>query len=628
MSYPRLLRLDSKVEESLKSYLDAELSNHYAERGAFLDDLINAQKDYWAKPETKQRTFPFTGAANIIIPLTAIAFEAIHARSMTTLFGLKQMVAAKAITPEMSDLAPKFESFIEHELKQSKFKANLEPSIIEIEKFGTGVGKSSYCKVVKYGMRTIGTQEEEFPVVVKQGATADAVPLSRFMMPFTAKDPQSSPWVGEELTMTPTEIQLHEESGLFVKGIHAKLNQYYYQIGSTSINSGQKFEDTQAALENRTAYLPQRLTFAELWLGYDVGDNGRMREIVVHYHRESRTLLSVRYNYYSDLRRPYRTGVYFPVEHRWTGIGICKQNEQFQAEITTQHRQRLDNATLANMRMIKVSKLSGYGPKEPVFPGKMWFLDDMTHVEAIQMGEIYPSAYNNEQQSLLYSQQRSGVNEVTLGMPQAGTPGTATGDLQRVQEGRRKFDYTFGNIKTFVNEILMDFACNIQQFGPRNVSWFDNADGQQAKMVLDMPAEQLRDGMLIELRLAGEQENKIIDRQNWTQIAGMLQQYYSSLIQLAMGTGDQQLAMAISKKAMQAASEAMKQVVESYDLKNIDRIVMMELITNGSNQLPIVGGSGGVGDGNANVPMAAAPQATAIPDAAYRSGLAGILKPA
>jgi hypothetical protein len=45
------------------------------------------------------------------------------------------------------------------------------------------------------------------------------------------------------------------------------------------------------------------------------------------------------------------------------------------------------------------------------FPGKMWFVDNKDDIDTMQMGEIYPSAYNNESATLQYHQQRSGINE-------------------------------------------------------------------------------------------------------------------------------------------------------------------------------------------------------------------------
>jgi hypothetical protein len=625
MPYPRLIKLDIETKQKLISYLNEELPNHRSERGAFIDDLISMQKDYWAKAKGT-RTFPFQKASNIVIPLSAIAFEAIHARVMTTLFGLKQRVSCKAKTPDFSDVAPRLENFYADELERMRFRQGIEPSIMEIGKFGTGVGKAGYCRIVKYGMRDVGGSETEFPVIVKQGAEISSVPLSRFLMPFGEVNPQTARWCGEEHSDTEHEIYLHEEGGLFEKGTYEKLKAHFTMSGSGSAVQGDRFEQSQQESENRVPSWPTRVNWVELWMAWNVDgdDEGRRHEIVVYYHEDSQTVMGIRYNWHADLRRPYRSGVYFPLEHRWTGIGICKQNEQFQKEITTQHRQRLDNATLANMRMLVISKLSGYGPNEPVFPGKMWFVDDMTtFLESVEMTEIYPSAYNNENQSLSYSQQRTGVNDSTLGMPATGTPGTATSELQRVQEGKKKFDYTFNNIKLYVNDLLVDGACEIQQWGSRSIQFYDG----EVQQILQLPETLIRDGVILEIKLAGEQENKLIDRQNWTQVASMLQSYYTNMLLLAQQLGNPQLIQAIAQKAIVAATEAMKQIAESFDMKNIDRIVFLEIIENARNILastqatgpnaiaggPPAGGANGgtTGQGSIITPPQAVPSAPA-----------------
>lgn len=271
-----------------------------------------------------------------------------------------------------------------------------------------------------------------------------------------------------------------------------------------------------------------------------------------------------------------------PLEHRWNGIGICKQNDMFQEEITAMHRSQLDNSTLANMRMIKVSRMSGYGPDEPIFPGKIWILDDMDYVDSVQMSEIYPSSYNSEQSTLLFSQQRTGVNEVTLGMPQVGTPGTATSDLSRIQEGNKKFGYMFGNIKEMADELVVDIACNIQQFGPRSLDYWDNMEGGQGvREAFQLPEKFIRDGVILQIKASGQQENKLVDRQNLLQVTQMYQSFIQGrigLLQLAlqMGIRDPKLFQEFLHTIMtgyQGSAELMQQVFETFDIRNIDRIL-------------------------------------------------------
>ena len=597
MTYPREILLDEETEERLASYLDECLSNHYGERDRHIQDLMRWQRDYWATPSDAKLIFPFTGAANIVIPLSAIAIEAIHARNMTTRFGFKQLVSCESLSDEWEDVERPLERFLDAELLDAmRIRTPMGDCYLCAEKYGTMIGKVGYEKIVKTAVRDLGGgHEEEFDVITSDGATFDGVSDARFLMPHSSKDPQSSPWVGEEHTATPYEIRALERGGMFREGTiiepyaedgmvdpqnQSKLSAYVNsQSGSIQgQEGGKKFDDTQRQLEHTEAVWPETIDWVEIWCSFDIDKSGIEKEIIVHYHRPSKTFMSIRYNYNSDLRRPYRTGVYFPVEFRWRGIGICKQNEQFQREVTTQHRQRLDNATIVNTRMFRISKLSGYGPKEPIFPGKMWFVDNKDDIDTIQMGEVYPSSYNNEQGTLIYSQQRTGVNEQTLGMPQAGTPGTATSDLARIQEGNKKFDFNYANFTEFTNDTVIDIVSTIQQFGPRRLSFFSkDAGGKRVQQFFQLPASDVRDNILVKIKAAGQQQNKLLERQNWVQLAPLLQQYYEGLIMLSQPLGNQELMSIIIRKGLLASGEALRQLLEAYDIRNIDRIVVKEI---------------------------------------------------
>jgi hypothetical protein len=611
MPYPRLLKLDQKTKDRLITFLNDELINHRVERQDYIAQVEGWQRDYWAAPTTEVRTFPFRGASNIVIPLTAIAWEAVHARTMTTLFALDQFVSVEMRVPDAipgTDQA--LERYMDYELIHSmKIRRPVNDVIAELEKFGTGVAKPGYERIVRTAVRTIGETEEEVPIVIKDSPTIDPVPVTRFMMPFVSQDPQTALWVGEEHSWIPFEIEEGERSGLFEEGTMEKLKAHILQTNQPSESgSGQTNTAVQEGLEKREPIFPKRLEFFELWMAFDIDDSGEdLKEIQVFYHRESQVLMAVRYNWHDDLHRPYRYENYVGVEHRWAGVGIAKQNEQFQREITTIHRQRLDNATLANMRMFKVHKMSGYGPNEPVFPGKMWFVDDMTHIEAFQIGEVYNSSFANEQASVLYSQQRTGVNEVILGMPTAGTPGTATGDLARIQEGSKRFDASFGNIKILMNQLIVDTLVNIKQFGTRNTDYFSLVEnGELVAQLLQQPISSIRRGILFRVGVIDQRNNRLVDRQNWAQIATILQQYYDGMIRLTAATGNQQLLGLVFQKGLIASTEAMRQILESFDVRNIDRILVTEVEkalrdaqNTGSQQLLGAGGTVGPGGNGA-----------------------------
>jgi hypothetical protein len=613
MAYTREINLDADTEQRLIQYIEDELSRHYAERGDWIRQIENWQIDYNAEPSQVEGTWPFKGSATLIIPLAAITAEAIHARTMTTAFALSQFISAKPVSSQWAEHARPLERFLDQEFEKIDIHKAANSSILEIIKYGTGVIQTGYCNITKTAVREIGDKEEEFTYTVKRGATVEAVPIGRFLMPHVYQNPQTASWCGREHSFTPYEVRLNEIGGLFKPGTVEKLSVHFTKAPNPEGNSGSETEDNQAELEKRPVIWPYKVDTVELWMGFDIDGseklyndgilqdehiiNGFDKEIVVHYHRESRTILSCRYNPNPDLRRPFHTGVYFPVEHRWPGIGVCKQVEQFQREITTQHRQRIDNATLANCRMLKVSDLSKYGPDEPIFPGKMWFVSNKDDIDSFALGEIYPSSYSNENQSLLFLQQRTGVNEVNLGMPQVGTPGTATSDLARIQEGNKKYDYTYGNIKRFLNEVVRSTVLNIKQHGPRGALYYETVEnGALVKEFFDQDFELIKQSMLVEISIAGQQDNKLLDRQNMQQVAQLLTGYYESAVALAQMKGDPVLMQQVVDNALRASTEVMKQILESFDLKNVDRIVLNEVLNARPSQAapagPIAGSNG------------------------------------
>lgn len=574
-NYPRELHLGRDIEERLKAYLDEILLAHDSERQGFLNDVMGWQRDYWAKPESTPNNYPFQGACNLIIPINAINVEAIFARVMTTHDALPELVAAKIKNPNLTSAERPLEQFIDADLKQRvRYRERIKSPILEIIKLGTGVGYSHYEKITRQAVREIGGVEEKFEVTVKEGAVINGLPLTRFLFPFNATSLETAPWLGEEHTATPYEIRLMEDSGLFRPGT---MERFEYWLSSFSTdegaNSGLQVERYQQDLENRRPVWPKELNWQEIWLAFDVDNDGHDEEIVVHYHKTSREFLSIRYNWNEDLRRKYRVGNYFPVEYRIAGIGVGKQVEQFMSEITTQHRQSIDAATIANAPMLKVSKMSGYGPGEAIYPGKMWFLDDMSHIEPMVLPDIYQSQFANEAQTMTLMQQRTGINDVTLGMPQAGTPGTATDTLARVKEGSNKFDFAYSNIKSFLDDLIMDYVCDTAQFGARFLDLYVNEDTEKIRSILSLSPTELRTGLTLELRTSGQKDSKLQDRQDWQTLSPQLQQYFASLIQLSQLMGRPDITQAIAIHGMNAATEAMKQILQTFDVRNLDRIL-------------------------------------------------------
>lgn len=582
--WPRMLKLDEDTEARLIDWLATEIEQAWTEREPLLKDWEQWQTDYWAKPSSTVKNFPFTKAANIVIPLTGIAAEAVHARLINTLFAVEPFWSVRPRTPRWIDAAPAIEKWLQIHAEDPEsldVYGFSNSSLMELVKLGTGVGKSGYVKDVR---KTILTDEngndQERWVEKKNSASLDYVPLANFLIRMGETDEQDAPWVGEEHTFSWGQLKRMSLTGRFDPDAIESIKHHWTTTRSEQFaGSGDAYHEKMDELTKEEPIWHEKFKTQEIWASFDVDGDGVDEEIVVDFHHASRTILAPRYNWYEDLHRPYRVGQYVPVEGRIFGLGIGKQNEQFQKEVTTIHRQRLDNATLANMRMMIVKKTAGFGPKEPVFPGKMWFVDDTNDIKDLQLSEVYPSAYANEESILRYSEKRTGVNEVLLGIAPSGTPGTATGDLARIEEGNKRFNAVLKNIRRWYGQLGQDVLANFQQFGNRQQHWLMLEDeGKWVEQILTIPTELVSRGAVIEVTATSSLTNQQVEQQNWLSLFQVTTNYYGQLLQwaqiIAELSGEPDILVQVAQSALGATQEAMKRLLDTFNVVGVDALLV------------------------------------------------------
>lgn len=581
--WPRLIHLEKGVEERLSLWLDEEIENHLTERQPLLEQYNKHQEQYWAEPEQKQKDFPFTKAANIVVPLTAIAVEAIHARLMNTLFGVNPFWSMRPRSKEWIEHVKPLERYIQTEAENQEtldVYGFANESLIEFIKLGTGVAKSGYKREIKKSLRAFGDDEEPYYYESYNGATLERVPLSNFMMRLAESNPQTASWVGEYHRTSWSQIKRMTQSSRFFSDAAEKIKTWWIDSSYTEAGQGTEYRDKTRELAKMEPVWSDEFDFYEIWCSFDVDEDGWDEEIILDYHKPSKTFLSIRYNWYADLHRPYRIGTFLPVEGIWAGIGVAKQNEQLQEEVTTIHRQRLDNATLANMAQIVLAKNTGYGPGEPIFPGKMWFVDDpQRDIKEFKLSEVYASSYANEESVVRYSEKRTGVNEVILGLQPQGTPGTATGDLARIAEGNKRFDLVLKSVRRWYSQIGQDVTTNYQQFGNQQMHWLIlGEEGQYVEEVLTLPPDLVSRGVAVDLTVTDSITNRDVEQRQWMSLFQVITNFYQQALGLsqmiAQLQGDPTILLQIASRALVNADEALKRLLETFNTPDTDRFTL------------------------------------------------------
>ena len=237
----RQLDIDPEILTELTSYIEVELTNHRAERAELEDRWIAEQKDFWAEPSNESSSVPHTSFASIIVPITAIAIEAIHARDMGQLFGLKELVSVH-VADKHQNIRSDIEKLFNHELLNTmKFREKIEPILLQTTKHGTGIGITEYreSKTHVVQLRQDGNspaKEVKVPVYREKGTVIDGIPVADFLMPFYVTRIEDAPWVGHAFRASEYTVKQMVASGYIAPNAYELLTGYY---------------DTAAASHNR-----------------------------------------------------------------------------------------------------------------------------------------------------------------------------------------------------------------------------------------------------------------------------------------------------------------------------------------------------------------------------------------
>ncbi len=197
----------------------------------------------------------------------------------------------------------------------------------------------------------------------------------------------------------------------------------------------------------------------------------------------------------------------------------------------------------------------------------------MDDIQPLQVGDVKASAYNNENQVVIYSQQRTGVNELTLGMPNVGTPGTASDSMARVQESSRKFDYAYSNTKVFLNNVVSRAAQSIIKHGVKDIDIYECIPkGGEVESFMQQK-DKLTKKFYFNIALAGAKNNKALDRNTYTQLVGMFTQYATQAQGLIQQI-DPALVPAANESILNSANILLMQILNSFDVPNPEKLIL------------------------------------------------------
>lgn len=348
----------------------------------------------------------------------------------------------------------------------------LEQGVLEVLKLGTSIIHEPYLTITQPDFEfdpESGDYTRKSDMVMFDGIKPRMIPLEDFliMRGYSEIDgPYGSPMVGHRYYLRTGQLMERARNGWFRK---KSVNESADATGSVS---GDEVKDSQAQLEGEWSDIASLHQddhqVYDLWIKYDVDEDGLEERLFVSFHRVAGRLLRIQPYIYK--RIPYTALRYIRRENRFYGIGVPEMLETLQAGANTSFNQAVDNATIANTRMWGVRKGSTSAKYlDDIYPSKKVLFDDPADIKDLQLGEVYPSIFEVGVLFRDYAERRTGVSDYNLGRESGlagGKHGTATTTLALLQESSRRFDLYAKDIRKAVGEIGMQALELIQQFKP------------------------------------------------------------------------------------------------------------------------------------------------------------------
>ena len=569
-------KVDPASQQMLVEWLVHEINTALGERRQLEDDWKRYHKVYKSLPEHDVKTFPFLGAANLVIPVAATDVDVIYARLMGILFAPDHLFATRPKKPEMIEFARTLQEFLQA-VQNSELDAYnaVADAVMEMTKLGTAILKTRYKResamVYEFRETPMGVLEDHRQVRLYDHPQIAHVSLYDFLVPAMAQDIQSSPWAAERVLLTWQQYMNRVREGVYIAAPGL-------ENWKANVRGSHVLEHLQE-LDNYKAGVGDKLEFWECWTKYDIEGIGEPRAVTVTIHLPTWSVVRINYNPYISQEYPYDKMRFLRQEKRFYGIGMCEMLETFQDEVTAMHNQRIDSGTIANSTMFK-GRTGTVREDEPIFPGRWFLVDNMEDVQVMNMGSgKFDSSTNYEGVTMDYAKRRSGVNEHIAGQfaPSIGYA-TAHTNIQQLQQATQRFDQTLREIREALGSVALKVTELYQQFDRpgRAYEVLGQKDGDVFQRFIEFPIAEIREGVAIEVTATSASLNKETEVRTNTILMQMLSQFYKEVLDglmLAYTPGLPPQLQAIIFQMIQGGTVLMRRILDAHGVQDPDDLV-------------------------------------------------------
>jgi hypothetical protein len=424
--------LDETQALAVMEYLKKEYDQAKTDMEARNQKLILWRRNMEAIASTAPKNHPFKNSSNVVVPVTQVLTQNLFAKVKGTFDARNPLWTSVSLKKDDHEqkLAKIAEKFLQLQAS-SPYDLDME-SVLQDLFFETILTGGAFPQVV-YSVESWRVRDEtgsDKEVVWHDGPQVIVRPLESVKYRRGVPKISRLPWIGIDVALT--EIELRERASKGIYNVEA-VGEVIKFARSTPTDIEQQQQEADSFDSGETANL---FDITEVYVYWDVDGSGVPVDLLLTVHMESGKILKQQYNTLGA--RNIASSRYVHRPFALTGRGTGQMTESMQTEVTVTHNMRNDNAKTAGMRMLAVRKSAGFGAKREIYPGAIWELDDPERdVKAIQLGEVYPSSLQAENQGWSIAQRAVGLSDVQMGFADStlASRDTAKGTAMRLQQG-------------------------------------------------------------------------------------------------------------------------------------------------------------------------------------------------
>lgn len=546
------LKSGKTVREELSAHLSDVLDTELKNQSKLLENLKRWHRLYKAE---RRGDRPKPWMADISIPLARKISDTIYVRIMDMVFNKRKIALFKPksgqqVSAEKSDEIKKQESaFNSYLLNDLNLKAKMVFPTRQAVNTGTGLvkivhetkNKTIYRyasedekgnpAVDKYRLPGTNTPAVKEPSIVFRGPNVYPLDRAKFVISHDALTLDDAYLLGFSFDKRKSQLKTLAAKGIYDQDAVDKLT-------AGKISDIQEQRNASSGVGAETVTYTEPYTLWELWLSYDVDDDGEEDDIVVTFHPESKGIAKAIYNpiFYS-----YRPFVDFKgasqVEYTYDGEGICGIVEGICDEIDALHNLMLDRMKLINLPIRLYQTGVGIESKD-LEPGKdiPVDVDPTTAMYTVPDSNQTFVIMQDVQFLIAQALEVCGVTQSSLGISTAERP-VAKETMVLQEESNKKFKNWTDNFRQSYKELFYKILESFSQYQPE----YSYVDEGGAVVSVPMPSGNIRDYLDVDLEVSSETMNQEVRRQieimkyqlltdYITKLAGMAQQMSSPMV--------------------------------------------------------------------------------------------------